>query len=88
VAEDDPVNRKVLKYQLETLGFRVGMTSTWRAVLDCWRRASYSILLTDRHMPAMNGFELSAGSYADDFMSKPILPADLGAMLGRWVQPV
>jgi two-component system sensor histidine kinase/response regulator len=118
VADDDPVHRKVLKYQLETLGFRVEMASTGREALDCWRSARYSILLTDLHMPVMDGFELaaqirseegdvqhlpiialSAASYADEFdqaqqsgadgfMSKPVLPADLSAMLRRWVNSV
>jgi two-component system sensor histidine kinase/response regulator len=117
VAEDDPISGKVLKYQLENLGFVVDVACSGLAALDCWRSTTYSLLLTDLQMPVMDGFELvaqirseetgaqrvpiialSAGSLpdqsqqalqsgADDFLCKPVLPADLAAMLGRWLKP-
>ncbi|MES3015837.1 MAG: PAS domain S-box protein [Pseudomonadota bacterium] len=59
VAEDNEINQKVLRQQLALLGFAAHMTNDGREALDCLRRRDYPLLLTDLHMPEMDGYELA-----------------------------
>ena len=59
VAEDNPTNRKVIGLQLNLLGYAYEMANDGRQALDAWRRKQYALLLTDCHMPDMDGFELT-----------------------------
>ena len=64
VAEDNPVNRKVLLMQLQALGYAAEMApggAEALAALDAMRqgRRRYALLLTDVQMPEIDGFELT-----------------------------
>ncbi|MGF1769937.1 ATP-binding protein [Enterovibrio makurazakiensis] len=59
-AEDQPTNRMVLERQLTSLGYRYEMTSNGVEALAAWKSGQYPIVLTDCHMPEMDGFELVA----------------------------
>ncbi|MGI9501907.1 MAG: response regulator, partial [Geminicoccaceae bacterium] len=58
-AEDNPVNQKVIRLQLEKLGYRVHMTADGKEALAAWRSQSFALLLTDCHMPNMDGYDLT-----------------------------
>jgi CheY-like chemotaxis protein/HPt (histidine-containing phosphotransfer) domain-containing protein len=58
VAEDNEINQKVVRRQLALLGFAADIASTGTEALEYMQRASYDILLTDLHMPVMDGYEL------------------------------
>ncbi|MGE0315338.1 MAG: MHYT domain-containing protein [Lautropia sp.] len=60
VAEDHPINRNVLMYQLERLGHRVDLAVDGREALAMWRTSAYDVVLTDCHMPEMDGYALAA----------------------------
>jgi CheY-like chemotaxis protein/HPt (histidine-containing phosphotransfer) domain-containing protein len=60
VAEDHPANREVLRRQLNRLGFACDIAEDGRQALEMWRAKSYGLVLTDCHMPAMDGFGLTA----------------------------
>jgi len=60
VAEDDETNQKVIRQQLELLGYAVELASDGRAALESWRTGTYAMLLTDLHMPVMDGYALAA----------------------------
>jgi PAS domain S-box-containing protein len=64
VAEDNEINQKVIQRQLELLGFGVELVEDGASALSLWRagRTSrrHALLLTDLHMPGMNGYALSA----------------------------
>jgi len=60
VAEDDSTNQKVLLRQLNLLGYSAELASDGREALDLWRRGSYAMLLTDLHMPVLDGYGLAA----------------------------
>ncbi|NYZ15260.1 response regulator [Azospirillum sp. RWY-5-1] len=59
VAEDNPINRKVIMMQLQSLGYAAEMTVNGVEALEALRRRQYAALLTDVHMPEMDGFELA-----------------------------
>ncbi|WP_082108919.1 hybrid sensor histidine kinase/response regulator [Azospirillum thiophilum] len=61
VAEDNPVNRKVLQMQLQALGYAAEMAPGGAEALKAMRRSDrrYALLLTDVQMPEIDGFELT-----------------------------
>ncbi len=59
VAEDNEINQKVLRQQLALLGFMAHIAGNGREALKCSRRRTYPLLLTDLHMPEMDGYELA-----------------------------
>lgn len=59
VAEDDAINRKVIQYQLGLLGYRCEAAHNGREALAMWRDKQFNLLLTDLHMPEMDGYELA-----------------------------
>ena len=62
VAEDNAINRKVIRHQLELLGLASELVASGQDALDCWRAdpGRYGLLLTDLHMPGLDGFALAA----------------------------
>ncbi len=59
VAEDDELNQKVIIQQLELLGYAQEMAGDGEDALRMWRDGSYGLLLTDLHMPKMDGYTLA-----------------------------
>jgi PAS domain S-box-containing protein len=59
VAEDNETNQKVILYQLALLGFAADVVSDGGGALERWRSGEYALLLTDLHMPRMDGYELT-----------------------------
>ncbi|MEO7010217.1 MAG: ATP-binding protein [Caldimonas sp.] len=60
VAEDNEINQRVIRQQLELMGFAADIATNGLLALDLWRNGTYALLLTDLHMPALDGFELAA----------------------------
>lgn len=59
VAEDNPVNAKVIATMMQQLGLVVHVVSNGR---EAWRRLqeqTYGLLITDCHMPVMDGYQLA-----------------------------
>ncbi|MFZ5512163.1 MAG: PAS domain S-box protein [Pseudomonadota bacterium] len=59
VAEDDETNRKVILQQLGLLGYAAEVAGNGLEALQLWRRGHYALLLTDLHMPEMDGYALA-----------------------------
>jgi CheY-like chemotaxis protein/HPt (histidine-containing phosphotransfer) domain-containing protein len=59
VAEDHAVNRTVLGYQLDILGFQADFADDGAQALDRYLAERYALVLTDLNMPAMDGIELT-----------------------------
>ena len=59
VAEDNLTNQNVIRRQLNLLGFAVEMTDDGKQALEAYKSKRYAVLLTDCHMPEMDGFELT-----------------------------
>lgn len=59
VAEDNETNQKVLLHQLGILGYAAEVANDGSEALSMWRSGDYALLLTDCHMPEMDGYELA-----------------------------
>ena len=68
IAEDNETNRDVMREQLRLLGYACEMANDGALALQMWRDGlaardgqadRYALLLTDCHMPNMDGFELT-----------------------------
>jgi PAS domain S-box-containing protein len=59
VAEDNETNRLVIVHQLGMLGYAADLAVNGREALEYWRSGDYALLLTDLHMPEMDGYELA-----------------------------
>ena len=59
VAEDDEINQRVILRQLELLGYAAEVTSNGVEALQRWRDDRFALLLTDLHMPEMDGYSLA-----------------------------
>jgi len=122
VVDDDAMNRAVMARQLALLGFQATFTSNGVEALKTLRDGKFALLLTDLHMPKMDGYELAKSvrrdegtgdvanerrsrlpiialtanalrdevrrareSGMDEYLTKPISMARLGAALDRWL---
>ena len=95
LAEDNETNREVVQEQLRLLGYAVEVAADGAAALQMWRdglRAEsagstgrYALLLTDCHMPNLDGFELTAAirRAEPEGTRLPIIAVTANAMQGE-----
>ena len=57
LAEDHPVNQKVVRLMLERLGYRADVAGNGLEVLESFRRQHYDVVLMDIQMPELNGIQ-------------------------------
>jgi two-component system sensor histidine kinase/response regulator len=84
--EDHLVNRQVLLRQLHTLGYAAELAENGAEALQKWHDGDYALILTDCHMPEMDGFELTAAIRAAEESHGghiPIIAATANALQGE-----
>ena len=59
LAEDNEINQEVMLEQLGILGYTAECAKDGEAALALWRSGGFDLLLTDCHMPNMDGYELA-----------------------------
>jgi len=59
VAEDNETNQQVILRQLAVLGFAADLVNDGREALERWESGNHALLLTDLHMPRMDGYDLA-----------------------------
>ena len=59
LAEDHPINRMVLVRQLNLLGYAVESADDGLEALEKWKSHRIGLVITDCHMPEMDGYELA-----------------------------
>ena len=59
VVDDHPVNRMLLKQQLEQLGLQAEIAEHGMVALSLWQAGHFNLIITDCHMPEMDGYELT-----------------------------
>jgi signal transduction histidine kinase/CheY-like chemotaxis protein len=60
VVDDHPTNREVLTRQLARAGFACETAVDGEEGLQRWATGAYALVLTDIHMPKMDGYQLTA----------------------------
>lgn len=66
VAEDNETNRAVIRHQLRLIGLVAEFCNNGLEALDRWRGGGFGLLLTDLHMPVMDGYELVTAIRAEE----------------------
>lgn len=60
VAEDNPTNVLLLRKQLAILGINADFAADGKEGIDKWKVGNYSLILTDCHMPEIDGYEMAS----------------------------
>lgn len=54
--DDHPINRDLLARQIRLLGLRADIAENGKVALDMWQKGGYAMVITDCHMPEMDGY--------------------------------
>lgn len=57
--DDHPINRDLLARQIQLLGLRSETAENGLVALSKWREGRFALVITDCHMPEMDGYELA-----------------------------
>ncbi len=84
MVEDNETNQKVILRQLALLGFAADVADNGRLALARWQSGNYALLLSDLHMPEMDGYELTGAIRAREQGARiPILALTANALKGE-----
>lgn len=59
MAEDHPTNRIVLTQQVNRAGYALEVAVDGQEAFEKWQSGRYAVILTDLHMPRMDGYQLT-----------------------------
>ncbi len=86
LAEDNPTNQDVIRRQLNLLGRTCEIVSNGAEALKAYQSGRYCLILTDCHMPVMDGYELTGqvrGLERDSGRRIPIIAVTANALQGE-----
>ena len=88
VVEDDPVSQRMIEVQLDGLGYAALMADNGAEGLQIWRTRHIGLVLTDCHMPEMDGYEFTGAirkleAEAGDEERIPIVAITANALQGE-----
>ncbi len=84
LADDNETNRKLIKQQLQMLGYLAEAVNDGKEALELWRDGGYAMLMTDCHMPVMDGYQLAEAVRSEETGEerKPIVAITADALKG------
>lgn len=86
VAEDNPVNRKLITRLLERLGYRPELTENGRECITALTLKPFDVVLMDCQMPVLDGYDattrIRAGAAGVEYRELPIIALTAAAMVG------
>ncbi len=83
VVEDNPVNQRVARRLLETMGAEVTLANNGQEGLDRWNEDLFDVVFMDCQMPVMDGFEATQAIRARESGRRtPIVAMTANAMAG------
>ncbi|WP_282188096.1 response regulator [Azospirillum sp. TSH64] len=86
VAEDHPTNQQVVLRQLRRLGYAAELAADGEQALAAWRAGRHRLIVTDCHMPVMDGYELARRIRAEERDGRrrtPIVAMTANALSGE-----
>ncbi|MBL0311515.1 MAG: PAS domain S-box protein [Holophagaceae bacterium] len=87
LAEDHPTNRIVLTQQVNRAGFALEVAEDGQEAFEKWQSGRYALILTDLHMPRMDGYQLTTAvrdwEHAHESSRTPILALTANALRGE-----
>ncbi|HZF19908.1 MAG TPA: transporter substrate-binding domain-containing protein [Burkholderiales bacterium] len=85
--DDHPTNRALLKRQLNTLGYAAETAENGAEALHKWKSGRFAIVITDCHMPEMDGYDLARairGTEAGNGRARvPVIACTANALAGE-----
>ncbi len=84
LVDDNETNRKLISQQLQMIGFLADAARDGAEALEMWRTGDYAMLMTDCHMPIMDGYQLSKQIRQEETKGEhaPIVAITADAMKG------
>jgi two-component system sensor histidine kinase EvgS len=74
-ADDVEMNRTLIERQLAVLGVNAEVADSGEGALQAWREGHFSLLITDCHMPGLDGYGLARAIRAEEASSgRPRMP--------------
>jgi signal transduction histidine kinase/HPt (histidine-containing phosphotransfer) domain-containing protein len=85
VAEDNATNQKVVLKQLRLLGYAADIATNGELALRMWQSGEYALLLTDLHMPKLDGYDLALAirTASGEASRRPIVALTANALPGE-----
>lgn len=83
VAEDHPTNQLVIQRQLDRLGFAADIVNDGEEAIKALQAHSYGLLLTDCHMPNIDGYQLTR-ILREQGSDMPIIALTANALTGEF----
>jgi PAS domain S-box-containing protein len=87
LVDDHPVNRMLLLRQVQTLGYAAQTAEHGIEALEKWKSGRFGLVITDCHMPQMDGYELARSirslESAEDRKRVPIIACTANALQGE-----
>ncbi len=66
IAEDNPLSRMVMQRQIHALGIQAEVVEDGEQALEKWRSGNHALILTDIHMPIMDGHALASAIRSEE----------------------
>ncbi|MCB1894313.1 MAG: CHASE domain-containing protein [Zoogloeaceae bacterium] len=87
VVEDNETNQEVIRHQLDMLGYCCDVAADGRQAFSQWLGGSYGLVLSDIHMPYMDGYQLAEAIRQEEAKQgrarTPILALTANALKGE-----
>ncbi|SEJ44072.1 ATP-binding protein [Paraburkholderia diazotrophica] len=83
IAEDNPINRHLIRQQLELLGCTCDAVEDGAQALEALESTDYALLITDCHMPKRDGYTLATRIRAREDGARRMPIVGLTASVGR-----
>lgn len=83
IAEDHPTNQELITRQLDYLGYPHRVVNHGQEALKAWQEGGFDGILTDCHMPLMDGYELAQAIRNQGYNEVPIIAMTANAMSGE-----
>jgi CheY-like chemotaxis protein len=74
IAEDNPMNQRMLELLLQKIGHNAICTNNGREALERWRKGGVDLILMDIHIPLMTGIEALEAIRAEEKIHGGHLP--------------